>query len=132
MARLLLVDDNDLLRAMLGAYLTSFGHLVTEAADGEIALALFQPAGFDVLITDIIMPQCDGLELIKAVRKADEAIKIIAISGGGNTVEAGPALRWSTSHGAQETLQKPFPPDRLATLLDRLLDDNREAERLFA
>jgi CheY-like chemotaxis protein len=132
MARLLLVDDNDLLRSALQEYLSEFGHLVTAAPDGEIALSLFQPAAFDALITDIIMPQCDGLELMKAVRKADETIKIIAISGGGETMNVEHVLRWSASHGAQETLQKPFLPSSLAALIDRLLEDNSEPERLFA
>lgn len=132
MARLLLVDDNDFLRGALQAYLHDFGHVVTTAANGEIALSLFQPDCFDALITDIIMPQCDGLELIKAVRKADELIKIVAISGGGETLTADHALRWSASYGAQETLAKPFAPEALEALLSRLLDDNREPERLFA
>ncbi|PIP01828.1 MAG: response regulator [Zetaproteobacteria bacterium CG12_big_fil_rev_8_21_14_0_65_54_13] len=81
--QLLLVDDDQTVLDMMTEVLTDFGHYVTSAPSARHALNLFMSAGnaFDLLITDICMPEMNGVELIKAVRAHNETLPIIAISG---------------------------------------------------
>lgn len=68
MARILLIDDDDLLRNMLQKTLTLWGHTVVEARNGKEGLALFPNANVDLVITDIVMPEREGLEVLMALR----------------------------------------------------------------
>jgi len=81
--RALLVDDDHAIRLMLGRLIVSFGFDVSYAENGKIALELFDLAdgGFDLLITDICMPEMNGNELVREIRKRDENLPIIAITG---------------------------------------------------
>jgi len=81
--RVLLVDDDAALRMLLAEIITSFGCDVTVADNGKSALALFgQDRGaFDLLITDVCMPEMNGRDLIQAIRRRDEVLPIIVISG---------------------------------------------------
>ena len=83
MARILLIDDDDSVRTMLRLTLVHFGHTVIEARDGKEGLELFQNTDVDLLITDIVMPEKEGLEVLMELRKRKHPpVKIIAISGG--------------------------------------------------
>ena len=83
MRQLLLVDDDDSFRKMLMLTLTRMGYNVMEARNGREALILHRHLLPDVVLTDIIMPEKEGLETIEELRRAYPAIKIIAMSGGG-------------------------------------------------
>jgi CheY-like chemotaxis protein len=70
MARILLIEDNDPLRAMLAERLALVGHTVVEAGNGRDGLDLFWQAGADLVITDLVMPEIDGLEVVRQLRNA--------------------------------------------------------------
>jgi len=103
------------------AALQRAGHTVVAAASGEEALAKYKADGaFDVVVTDVLMPEMDGLALITALRKQAPDQRILAISGAGldsSDEFLGPAKRL----GASEVLEKPFMPDRLIAVVARML-----------
>ena len=114
MARILLIDDDDSVRTMLCLTLTHFGHTVIEARNGKEGLELFQHANADLLITDIVMPEKEGLEVLMELRKKDPPVKIIAISGGDY-------LHMAKLMGAAKVLAKPFSTNVLIAAIDELL-----------
>jgi len=120
MARILLIDDDDELRGMLRATLVYFGHTVIEARDGKEGLALFADAAADLVITDIVMPEKEGLEILMALTGREPPVKIIAISGGGR-VNAKDCLRVAQQLGAAKVLAKPFSNEVLIEAIDELL-----------
>lgn len=83
MARILVIDDEDRIRRLLRAALEMEGHEVLEARQGDEALRLHRTMPVELVITDIIMPEKDGLEVIMALRHDAPKLKIIAMSGGG-------------------------------------------------
>jgi len=114
MARILLIDDDDAVRTMLRLTLAHFGHTVIEARDGKEGLELFQHANVDLLITDIVMPEKEGLEVLMELRKRQPPVKIIAISGGDY-------LHMAKLMGAAKVLAKPFSTDVLIAAVNELL-----------
>jgi CheY-like chemotaxis protein len=81
MARILLIEDNDSVRTVLREALELAGHTVIEARNGAEGLALFPQAGADLVITDIVMPDKDGLDVLAVLREQVPPVNIIAISG---------------------------------------------------
>ena len=120
MASILLVDDNDQLRRMIERGLTKSGHEVLTAVNGKSALAILPKVKFDLILTDIVMPDMEGLELIRSIRKMNSAAKIIAMSGGGRGT-ADDYLTLAKNFGATATLQKPFEFDALVKTVDEVL-----------
>ncbi len=114
MARILVVDDDPDIRDMLRRMLESAGYEVIDAPDGKEALTLTDNSQPDAIITDVLMPEKDGLETILELRRNAPDVKIIAISGG-DRVPAENYLRTAQRLGAQHTLCKPF---RCRELLD--------------
>jgi DNA-binding response OmpR family regulator len=107
MAKILLVEDDEQLRTMLKLLLTSFGHEVWEVPNGRRVFDMHQQQRFDLVITDLVMPDKDGLEVIIELRRKNQNARIIAMSG------AGPGsgevyLRAAQGLGADLTLSKPF------------------------
>jgi len=107
MARILLVEDDDQLRTMLKLLLTSFGHEVWEASNGRRVCDMHQQQRFDLVITDLVMPDTEGLEVIMGLRRIDQNVPIIAMSGMGQG-RAEEYLRIAQKLSAQLTLSKPF------------------------
>ena len=129
MALILIVEDDDLLASVMRRALAPDGHEVHLAEDGKKAWAFLLKAKVDLLVTDILMPEKDGLELIPQVRKNFPATKILAISGGG---QLGPKSYLGTAKalGAHETLLKPFSlPDFIAMII-QLLGNHLQDSRL--
>jgi DNA-binding response OmpR family regulator len=121
MAKILLVDDDDNFRAMLGRVLGDAGHIVTTAVNGNEALRLVQDNAFDLVITDLIMPEKEGIETIVELRRKIPGLKIIAMSGGGfNAPET--YLNLARKLGAAQTLAKPFPGTELLAAVAGVLD----------
>jgi CheY-like chemotaxis protein len=85
-ARTLLVEDDEAVRGILARTLVAAGYEVEEAANGEVALAAYRRQASDVVITDLVMPEKNGLEMIMEMRRLDPGVKIIAMSGGGRTL----------------------------------------------
>jgi len=118
--RVLVVDDNADLRSMLVHVLQHAGYVVETAADGTQALERQRNITADVLITDIFMPDGDGIETIEAFRKSYPGIRIIAMSGGGRRLR-NDYLEISELLGVDATLRKPFRPEMLLHALRSLL-----------
>jgi CheY-like chemotaxis protein len=120
MARILLIDDDAALRTVLREILVHFGHTVIEARNGTDGLALFQQAPADLLITDIVMPEKEGIEVLMALRSKRPPVKIIAISGAGPDSGAG-YLQTAKLMGVAKVLAKPFSADALMAAINDLL-----------
>ncbi len=123
MATILVADDDELLARMLEKALLRAGHQVIRAANGNEALRLYDPAKVDLVLTDLIMPEKEGLELIMSLRKANKAIKIIAMSGGGRS---GPEnyLPIAKQMGAKAVLKKPFSIELLQQTVSEVLAES--------
>lgn len=113
---LLLVDDEPALRASLGQALRVRGFNVDEAADGNKALAKLATQTYDCVVTDIVMPDKEGIETIIEMRKRWPALFIVAMSGGGR-VGPGDFLNLAAMLGADRTLAKPFRASELASMV---------------
>ncbi|MBI3709586.1 MAG: response regulator [Proteobacteria bacterium] len=112
MANILIVDDDALLRETLRVVLESVGHDIRLATNGAEALRIVESYKPDLVLTDIIMPEMEGIELIRAVRKIYPSTPVIAISGGGRTGNVD-FLRVAKTFGAAAIMQKPFEMDAL-------------------
>jgi len=124
MARVLLIDDDDAFRAMLRLTLTHFGHTVIEARNGREGLDLFPDANADLVITDIVMPEKEGLEVVMELKKRQPAAKIIAISGGTRN-RSSCYLHIAKALGASKVLEKPFSNEDLLDAINKLLPPER-------
>jgi CheY-like chemotaxis protein len=120
MARILLIDDDTEVRTALSLILNRFGHKVIEARDGKEGMELFLGANADVVITDIVMPEKEGLEVLKEMRQMRPLVKVIAISGGGRTNPTD-YLRMAKFLGAVKVLAKPISIEVLISALSEIL-----------
>ena len=120
MARILLVDDDELLRKALSLTLEKMGHQVHEARNGNEALLLFAAEPPDVVLTDIIMPEKEGLETILELKRLHPAVKIIAMSGGGRASNID-YLKIAKQMGVVRTLTKPFSPEAMAAAIAEVM-----------
>lgn len=121
MARILVIDDHSDFRDTLTAMLQSADHDVQSARNGREALDILASTAYDLLITDVLMPEVDGIELLMAMRKMPSRLPVVAISGGG-AMPASLALSLSTSLGARAVLFKPFYMQELLETVDRALN----------
>ena len=126
MAKVLLVEDSEMARFALSALLRFNGHKVTEANDGKEASGYLATETFDIVVTDIFMPELDGVELIQHLRSNYPALKIIAISGGGARQLPSYALRLATVLGVDSSLQKPVESTLFLKEVERLTSGNQE------
>ena len=120
---ILVVDDSPSLRRMIGACLRAGGYGVSEAADGDEALAMALDATFGMLVTDQVMPGTDGLTLIRTLRgnAAYAAVPMLMLS-----TEADSQVREQARvAGASGFLAKPFDPDQLMEAVNALLDPSK-------
>jgi len=106
---------------MLRLMLVHHGHTVMEARDGHEGLQLFPSTHADLVITDIVMPEQEGIEVVMALRSEHPGLKIIAISGGGRTNAAEDYLQLARRLGADLTLAKPFASAALLAAIQELL-----------
>jgi DNA-binding response OmpR family regulator len=117
--RLLLIDDDPALREVLAIALVEAGHTLVEAEDGRQGASFFRAAPADLVITDLVMPDREGLETIAALRRDWPALPIIAMSGG--ALRSPLYLAMAAKLGASRTLAKPFAPSVLLRVIDELL-----------
>jgi len=118
MARILVIDDEKLVRASIDAVLSAKGHVVTLAVNGREGLDQIKKGDFDLIITDLIMPEMEGIETILAIRKQSTTLRILAISGGGRR-QIGDFLESAAKLGADFVLKKPFSNDDLIDAVNR-------------
>ncbi len=120
MPTILLVDDDDLLRDALHQTLVRAGYDVEDASDGAAALRVYRERSRDVVITDIVMPDMEGLDMMRALRAHDLDVKIIAMSGGGFG-RADDYLKLAQKLGATRVLKKPFSGAEIVALVAEVL-----------
>ncbi len=121
MPRFLVADDNLAIRTLLTEILEGNGHQVETAPNGFAALKCLQNGIFDVLITDIFMPEKDGIELIMEVRTRYPGMRVIAISGGGPGIGMD-LLRPAQRLGAAKVLRKPVSRADLLQAVQEVLE----------
>lgn len=122
MIRILVIDDDIKIREMLKQCLERAGYEVLVAPDGKAALTLHSANPVDLIITDIVMPEKDGLEIIVELPRRFPAVKVIAISGGGK-IGADEYLNVAKVLGATRTFSKPFELRELLAAVRELLQD---------
>ncbi len=122
MAHVLIIDDELPVRTVLRALLEREGHTVLEAPDGRAGLALLRTSSVDLVLTDIFMPEKDGIEVIMEIKRRWPHSKIIAITGGGQAgqTELIPA---ALLLGATRMLQKPIAKQALIDAVAEALAD---------
>jgi CheY-like chemotaxis protein len=121
MSEILLIDDMKGVRRAVSSVLKGRGHVVTEADDGNKGMDLLRSGRkFDLVITDVLMPECDGTEVIMFLDTMPKRPPVLAISGGGNQVSSDVALLIARSK-ADAVLAKPFENADLLATVDKLL-----------
>ena len=118
--RVLIVDDDPLVRGAIGACLRHKGYVVHEASDGRKALTFLSRRSVELVIADIMMPDLDGIELVMRMADRYPEIKILAISGEGQ-FGPGPFLTMAGHLGAHRTLAKPFDPAALVEVVGEII-----------
>ena len=117
-ASILVVDDNDSVRRVVCSMLEEGGFEVCEAANGVEASRILKQQQFDLVITDLVMPEYEGIELIQSIRQEYPGVKVLAISGVGS---ANVYLKTASLLGATDILAKPFSQDALLSAVNRLI-----------
>jgi DNA-binding NtrC family response regulator len=119
--RILVVDDDASIRRTLSILLSKAGYEVTQAADGSEAVRLWRDRGGDLVITDLHMPEKDGIETIIELMSHTPGIRIIAMSGGGQTKRLD-LLGNVAILGSILTIEKPFTLTEMLTVVSRALN----------
>ncbi len=119
MAKVLVIDDDKVLRDLARRMLESGGHSVIEAVDGIEGVKEFKKENPDVVVADIIMPNADGLDVIRRMLDFKPKAKIISISGGG-LLSGQTYLNHAGKFGACAVLAKPFAPEQFLSLIDNV------------
>ncbi len=122
MKRILVIDDDIQVRQMLKQTLQRAGYEVVDAADGNEGIKLYRDEPTDLVITDIIMPDKEGIETIMELKRDFPDVRIIAISSGGRVVP-GNYLEIARRLGVDRTFAKPFDRAELLEAIQQLLDD---------
>ena len=120
MPKLLVIDDDRRVRDTIKLVMEAAGHTLAFATNGREGLARFAEFKPDLVITDILMPEKEGIATITELRKLNKSIPIIAISGGGRVGNMD-FLKVAQNMGATKTLSKPFDPDELMDTIAALV-----------
>jgi DNA-binding response OmpR family regulator len=120
MGKILIIDDEPYILLMLKKMLERAGYEVDLASNGREGLDLFARASADLVITDIIMPDKEGLELIMEMKRQSPGLKIIAMSGGGR-ISPESYLECARHFGAEKVFQKPFRQKELVSAVRELM-----------
>ena len=118
--KILVIDDDDVIRLTMQSFLKKKGFQVFTAENGNTGLELFKKESPQIIITDMLMPNKEGLETITEIRSFKNGSKIIAMSGGGSTQNM-TFLQLAEKVGADLLLSKPVKPDQLIAAIEDLL-----------
>lgn len=130
MAKLLLIDDNELLRSLTVMQLKLLGHAVLECGDGEAALDIAADHAVELVLTDVHLPGMNGFDTIVELRRIRPAIKVVAMSG---SLIEDQFLQMAAGAGVRHTLGKPFKlKDLEAQLVAALSEEGIEQSALQA
>jgi DNA-binding response OmpR family regulator len=111
------IDDDEQVRATLAEILRRSGYHVVLASDGDMGLEVVEQSGAAIVVTDIVMPNREGIETIREIRRSFPAVRILEISGGGSKSSSADFLELAYALGADDVLAKPF---RMAELLHKV------------
>ena len=106
--QILVADDVEEIKQLVALWLEEAGHAVTHASNGRDVVRLVKDRAFDLVVTDIVMPNGDGWDAILAINRLRPGTRILAISGGGKHMPADACLRVAKGVGADHILKKPF------------------------
>jgi len=121
--KVLVIEDDTLTRLMLCRVLRDMGYVTIDAGNGHTGMEMFRTEQPDLIVTDILMPDKEGLETIMEIRAADADIPIVAMSGGGG-MQGLSFLAMAKKFGASRTIAKPFTPEKLEEILDSFMIGN--------
>ena len=113
MVRILILDDDPLIQATLPMMLREHGHEVLTAVNGKLGLRLLRAERIDLVLTDILMPEADGIEVVRAVVKHHPTVALVAMSGGSSRLPGTDAVHLTRLLGAHAGLVKPFGEEEL-------------------
>ena len=122
MAHILIIDDEPLMRTLLQDILEKEGHSVQVASDGRSGLALWRQNPADLVLTDIFMPEKDGIEVILEIKRSRPEAKVVVMSGGGQARQL-EMVGAATMLGADRAIQKPFDREGILALIRSLLGE---------
>ena len=122
MARILIIDDEKLARVTVRKILERAGYQIVEASTGLEGINQFRAGNIDLVVTDIIMPDMEGIETILELRRIEPDVRIIAVSGGGRTRNLD-FLKMAADRGARRVLAKPFSQNDLLEAVRGVLDE---------
>jgi two-component system chemotaxis response regulator CheY len=131
MAKILICEDDELYQQIAEAAFAGSGHDVRFAPNGREAIDLLRTGGFDLVVTDLLMPDKDGLEVIRAIRESSKKTPILAMTAGLASLKE-PLLVAASALGANDVIQKPFRPGALRERVDALLAKARKDQESIA
>jgi CheY-like chemotaxis protein len=117
MAKILIVDDEEMDRILLSEILHQAGHEPLFAPNGQVALGIWKRTKVDLVVTDIVMPELNGLELLESMKEEDPWVRVIAISG-----ITAKKLNEAARSGAHAILTKPVDPEELLHEIGKALE----------
>jgi CheY-like chemotaxis protein len=123
MKRILVIDDDEALRQLIRQMLERSNYEVIDAPNGKVGVDIYRSDPLDLVITDIFMPEKEGLETIRELCREYPDVKIIAISGGSPKTEGFSSLQFAKGFGALRTLDKPFFREELLRMVKELLGE---------
>jgi DNA-binding response OmpR family regulator len=129
MSLILIIDDDHQVRAVITRALERDGYRVIQANDGEEGARMAQEHTPSLVLTDILMPNKEGLQVIRELRMAYPAVPIIAMSGGGSSIGADGILKIARHLGAQHALLKPFSLAELLSVVAATIGQSPPAAR---
>ncbi len=121
-SKILLIEDDRTLRFAVSEFLRSEEFDCRDVSSGQEGLELLSEWEPDLIITDLLMPGKDGLQVITEVRELGRAIPILVMTGGGVTITSSPLLDIASTFGADETVMKPFTNSQLLEKIKLLLE----------
>lgn len=129
MAAILVVDDESPVREMIRAMIESDGHEIHEACNGVEARRICEENAIDLIITDLVMPEKNGIDFIMEVKKSHPNVPVIAISGGGGITGRFDYLQIAKLVGASNILRKPFAMEKLRSTIRNVLKEKIERDK---
>ena len=121
MAKILIIDDDPQIVTMLSKFLDLEGHAVVTASNGKEGLTILAESAFEVVITDMMMPERDGLDVLKTIRNMQNKPKIIAMSGGSPYIDQEHLLRMAKLMKADVVIPKPLQLSKLSQKIQEIL-----------
>jgi len=118
--KILVIEDNELMCSILKELLENAGFTVIDAPDGKVGMRLYRENDVDLVITDIIMPEKEGIETIRELKQENPDVKIIAVSGGGR-INSMDYLQIAERLGVQRTFTKPYDEDEILKAVNELI-----------